>query len=184
MITRIMKDLREEDAVPLMDNCSPDITPGAIELLSIAHMRVVTFAAQPHTTQISEVLALTPFGVLKSRGQYQLPLQDDAGSTRFIRKVYHDFRVTMTMIAPNSWGAFRAIGVKYSLVDGVQDVSFDEMTLRESEGFKELWDIDFPLGNLSPTHQSCKSSWINEREHNGMPPSSSNFSDGAGGYSS
>jgi hypothetical protein len=36
MIIRIVKDLREEDAVLLMDNCSPHITPGVIELLSTA----------------------------------------------------------------------------------------------------------------------------------------------------
>jgi hypothetical protein len=38
------------------------------------------------------------------------------------------------------------------------------MTLRESEDFKDLWDIDFPVGNLSPSRQSCKFGWINEPE--------------------
>jgi hypothetical protein len=94
-------------------------TPGVIELLSTSRARVVvvTFAPQPHTTQIFQVLDFTLFGVLKRRGQYQLPLEDDAANARFIRKMYHDFR--MTMIDPNIWGAFRAIGVKYSVVDGV-----------------------------------------------------------------
>jgi hypothetical protein len=160
LITRILKDLREEDAVLLMDNCSPHLTPAVMELLSSARVRVVTFA--PHTTQIFQVLDLTLFCVLKRRGQYQLPLGDDAGSARFIRKMYHDFR--MTMIEPNIWGAFRGIGVKYSVVDRVQRVSFDEMILRESEGFKELWDIDFPLAKLSPRRQSCTFGWINEPE--------------------
>jgi hypothetical protein len=35
--------------------------------------------------------------------------------------------MTMTMIEPNIWGAFRGITVKYSVVDGVLRVSFDEM---------------------------------------------------------
>jgi hypothetical protein len=94
------------------------------------------------------------FGVLKRRGQHELPLEDDAGSARFIRKVYHDFRVTM--IELNIWGAFRGIGVECSAGNGIQRVSFDEMTLRESEGVKELWEVDFPVGNLSPRRQSCK----------------------------
>jgi hypothetical protein len=123
---------------------------------------VVTFAPEPYPTQILQVLDLTLFGVLKRRGQDQLPLQDDAGSARFIRKGCQDFR--MTMIEPNIWGAFRGIGVKYSVVDGVPRVSFDEMTLRESDSFKELWDIDFPLGNMSPRRQSCKVGWIKEPE--------------------
>jgi hypothetical protein len=125
---------------------------------------MVTFAPQPHTTQIFHVLDLTLFDVLKGRGQYQLPLQDDAGSTRFIRKSYHDFWMTMTMVEPNIWGAFRGIGVKYSVVDGVQRVSFDEMTLHESEGLTELRDIDLPVGNLSPRRQTCKTRWLNEPE--------------------
>jgi hypothetical protein len=134
MITRIVKDLHEEEAVPLMDICSPHNTPSIIELLSTLRVRLVVVPFAPHTTQIFQVLDLTLFGVLKSGGQYQLPLEDDAGSPRFIREVSHHFR--MTMVEPNIWGAFRGIGVKYSIADGVQRVSFDEMTLPESEGFK------------------------------------------------
>jgi hypothetical protein len=111
---------------------------------------VVPFTPQPHTTQIFQVLDLTLFRILKRRGEDQLSLEDDAGSPRFIRKVYHDHDSRMTTIEPNIWRAFRSIGVRYSVVDGVQRVSFDEMTLRESEGFKELWDIDCSLETLSP----------------------------------
>jgi hypothetical protein len=186
MITRVVKDLREEDAVRLTENYSPHMSPAVIELLSTArlHVVVVTFAPQSHTTQIFQVLDLTLFGVLKRRGRYQLPLENEAGKARFITKVYHDFQMTMTMVEPNIWGAFPGIGVKYSIVYGVQRVSLDEMIRRESEGFKELWDSDFPVGNLSPRRQSCKFGWINGLEQNGMDPSSSNFSDGAGRYSS
>jgi hypothetical protein len=74
---------------------------------------------------------------VKRRGQYQLPLEDEAGSARFIKKMSHDHDVRMTMIEPNIWGAFRGIGVNYSVVDE-NPVSLDGMTLRESEGFKEL----------------------------------------------
>jgi hypothetical protein len=75
IITRIVKDLREKDAVPLMDTCSPHISPSVIELLSTASVRVIvaTFAPQPHTAQIFQVLDLTLFGFLKRRGQYQFP---------------------------------------------------------------------------------------------------------------
>jgi hypothetical protein len=72
--------------------------------------------------------------------------------------------MTMTMVEPNIWGAFQGIQVKYSVVYGAERFSFDEMTLRESEGFRELWDIDFPVGNLWLRRQSCKFRWINEPE--------------------
>jgi hypothetical protein len=84
------------------------------------------------------------------------------------------------MIEPNIWGAFRGTGVKHLVVDAVQRVSFDEMTLRETEGFKELWDINFSAGNLSPRCHSYKTRGIKEPEYNGMDLSSSKFRDGAG----
>jgi hypothetical protein len=145
---------------------SHHITPRVIELVSTGRVRLVlaTFAPQLHTTQIFQVLELTLFRVLKRRGQYQSPVEDGARSTRFIRKVYNNHDFPMTMVEPNIWGAFRGIGVKYSVVDGVQRVSFDEMTLREGQGFKELSDIDFPVRNLSLRRQSCKFGWINEPE--------------------
>jgi hypothetical protein len=82
MITRIVKDPRKEDAARLMDNCSPHITPPVIEYLGTARVRVgvVTFAPQPNTTQIFQVLDFTLFGVVKRGGQSQLPLEDNAWS--------------------------------------------------------------------------------------------------------
>jgi hypothetical protein len=74
LITRLVKDLREGDAVLLMDNCLPHITLAVVELLSTARVRVVvvTFAPQPDTIQIFHVLALTLFSVLQeSRGEDQ-----------------------------------------------------------------------------------------------------------------
>jgi hypothetical protein len=88
MIPRIVKDLREEDAVLLMANCSPHITRAVLELLSTADVRVVTFAPQPHTTQIFQVLDLSLFGMSKRHGQSQLRFEDDAGSPWFMSKMY------------------------------------------------------------------------------------------------
>jgi hypothetical protein len=49
-----------------MDNCSPHLTPVAVELLISARIRIITFA--PHTTHIFQVLDLALFSVLKRRG--------------------------------------------------------------------------------------------------------------------
>jgi hypothetical protein len=62
------------------------------------------------------------------------------------------------------WGAFRRIGLIYNIVDGIQRVSFDEIILRESGGLRELWDIDFPVENLSTRCQNVRFEWINRRE--------------------
>jgi hypothetical protein len=53
-------------------------------------------------------------------------------------------------------GAFRGIGLIDSIVDEVQRVSFNEILLRESDDFRELWDIDFPVENLSMRRRNAK----------------------------
>jgi hypothetical protein len=136
-ITRIRQNVRHEEAGRSTDNCSPHLTPVVIDLLSEALVWIVTFAS--HTTQPFQALDLTLFGVLKRRGQNQLPFGDDAGNPRFIKKVYCDFRSTMTDI--NIWGTFQWIGVIYNIVDWIQRASFDEIILRESRGFREFWDM-------------------------------------------
>jgi hypothetical protein len=105
-ITRIMQNIPGEDVVRLMENCSPHLTPVVIDLLSNARVRIV--ASAPYTTQIFQFLDLALFAVLKIRGQYQLPFGDDTRTARFIKKVYHDFRSTVT--DRKIWGHFEALG--------------------------------------------------------------------------
>jgi hypothetical protein len=112
-ITRIMQNVRNEEAVLLMDNCSPHFTPVVTDVLSEAPVRIVTFAL--HTAQIFPVLDLALLGILKKRGQYQLPGGDDTGSARFVKKVYHDFRSTMTDI--NIWRHFS--GLASSIISSI-----------------------------------------------------------------
>jgi hypothetical protein len=154
---RRMYDFGEEDTVLLMDNCSPHLPPAVLTLLSNACVWIVTFA--PDYTQIFQILDLTLFGVFKRREQYQLPFDDERGTVDFIRKVYHDFRLAMT--DTNIWRAFRGIGVQYGMVDDVQRLSFSEITLRESEGLRKLWDMDLPLENLSVRRRNARFRWVN-----------------------
>jgi hypothetical protein len=102
------------------------------------------------------------FGVLKKHGQYQLPLGENNPAAKFIKKVYHDFRATM--IDDDIWGAFRGVGITYTTVAGVQRVLFGEKKLRDSDGSRELWDIDFPLENLSARRRVSEFGWINKPE--------------------
>jgi hypothetical protein len=56
----------------------------------------------------------------------------------------------------NIWGAFWEIGLVSNIVNEIQRLLFDEIILRESGGFRELWDIDFPVENLSTRHQYAR----------------------------
>jgi hypothetical protein len=92
LITHLIQTLREEDAVLLMDNCSPQPTPVVLDLLSTARVWIVAFA--PHTTQIFQVIELALFRVSKRRAQYQSPFDDHSRSARFINNAYHDLGST------------------------------------------------------------------------------------------
>jgi hypothetical protein len=77
--------------------------------MGTSHQRVQEIMVQelvqaPHTTYIFQELDPCLFGVLKCRGQYVLPFDDDQTATNFLLKIYRTFR--QTMIELNIWGAF------------------------------------------------------------------------------
>jgi hypothetical protein len=150
----------EEDAVLLMDNCPSHVTREVIGILTEGRVRVITFA--PHTTLIFQILDLTLFGVLKHEPRYDLPLDDDIATLKCIMKVYRDFK--KTMVEPNIWAAFQAIGFQYDMAAEPYRLLFNEEKLRESKGFQELWMIDFPLDQLSALRRAANFGWINQLE--------------------
>jgi hypothetical protein len=88
-----------------MADFSDRVNDDLIRRLTEATVHVITFA--PLTTQIFQVLDLTLYGVLKKRGRYKLPSENDTAKVKVIMKVYHDFG--QTMVSPNAWGAFQAL---------------------------------------------------------------------------
>jgi hypothetical protein len=175
LIGRLSHNLREEEAVLSMDNCSPHLTPIVLDLLSTARVRIVILA--PHTMQIFQVLDLTLFEVFKRRAQYQLPFDDESGSTCFIKKVSHDFRSRITGANIYVCRVFPGIGIICGIVAWVQRVSFGEIALRESEDFRKRRDMDFPLENLSVRRRIAPFGWINRSEESELSAVSFSFSD-------
>jgi hypothetical protein len=157
---RTEENLLEEEATLLMDNCPAHLTQEVLGLLNDARVRIVTFA--PHTTHLFQVLDLTLFGALKRRRQYELPFDTDHRAAGFIQNVYHSFRETMT--DPKIRAAFTHIGITFARVGAVVRVGFDEIILRDSSGFQELWAIDFPRESLSAQRRNSSFGWINKQE--------------------
>jgi hypothetical protein len=87
---------------------------------------------------------VTLFGVLKRRLGYKLPFEDERETVKSIMKGYHDFKETM--VEPNIWGAFRAIGLEFEFDIEAEPYRFlfNEEKLRQSAGFLGRWSIDFP----------------------------------------
>jgi hypothetical protein len=113
-------------------------------------------------TRIFQILDLILFGVLKRRPRYELPLETDNSTVKFIMKVYHDFR--QTMVPFNGWGAFHALGFDYDTRRKLSRLLFDEERLGGSGGFRELWPVDFPLDQLWDRRRDVRVGWINGLE--------------------
>jgi hypothetical protein len=144
-----------------------------IGILTEARVRVITFA--PHTTQIFQILDLTLFGVLKRQPRYDLPFDDDTATVKFIMKVYRDFKETM--VEPNIWAAFQAIGFEYDTAAEPYRLLFNGEKLRESKGFQELWMIHFPLDQLSVRQHAVNFGWINQPGSNDYTQKYFSFTD-------
>jgi hypothetical protein len=149
-----------EDAVSLLANCSAHVSDDVIRLLTEAKVRIITFPS--HTTQIFQVLNLTLFGVLKKRPRYELPFEHDNATVKCMIKVYHDFR--QTMVAPNRWMAFHALGLDFDMRRESYRLLFDEERLRGSARVRELCSVDFSLDQLLSRGRAARFSWINKPE--------------------
>jgi hypothetical protein len=161
-----IEELREneefagKEAILMMDNCSCHTNDDVIQFLTQHGVKVITFA--PHTTQIFQMLDLSLFGIFKRRQQYHLPLDEANQIAEFIQKVFHNFK--QTMVEDNIRGAFTMTGFSFNINTEPYTLAFEEEKLRQSGGFREIWDLNFPLENMSARRRRSKFGWINEEE--------------------
>jgi hypothetical protein len=97
-----------------------------------------------------------------------LPFEDEKETINVIMKVSHDFK--QAMAEPNMWGSFQAIAFEFEFDPEVEPyrLLFNEEKLRQSEGFRDLWSIDFPPGSTIESvaqhqiwlHQQAKVKWF------------------------
>jgi hypothetical protein len=157
---RSLEEFADEEAVLLMDNCPSHVGELILSVLRDVRVRVISWP--PHTTQIFQELDVSLFGVLKRKGQYKLPIEDDQGTAAFRLKTYRAFK--QTMIEANIWGAFHELGFEFDTSVEPYRLLFHEEILRATPGFREIWALDFPLEKLSLRRQNAKFGWINRPE--------------------
>jgi hypothetical protein len=157
---RSLEQFAHEEAVLLMDNCPSHVGEVILDLLREARVRVITWP--PHTTQIFQELDISLFGVLKRKGQYKLPFNDDQNTATFLLKIYRTFK--QTMIEVNIWGAFQQAGFEFDISSEPYRLRFAEAKLRSSPAFQEIWSLDFPLERLSVRRQRTRFGYANKPE--------------------
>jgi hypothetical protein len=93
-----------------------------------------------------------------------LPFGDEKATGNFIMEGYHDFK--QTMVESGIWGAFQALEFEFEFdtASGPYRLLFNEENLSERASFRQLWTIDFPLGQLSIRRRAARFGWINRPE--------------------
>jgi hypothetical protein len=81
------------------------------------------------------------------------------------------------VVESNIWGAFRATGVEFDTEAEPYRLLFNEEKLRQSEGFRELRSINFPLDQLSSRRQNTRFDWINKQEESDLAQTDVSFID-------
>jgi hypothetical protein len=120
---------------------------------------MITYA--PHTTNIFQVLDISLFGIFKL-------IKDNVDESGMVHEITdHVVKIIGAILRlcnpPNTQSAFRKAGFESTSVPEPVFITFHEERLRETDRFREIWDIHFPTEGLSRRRQESLHSFINSR---------------------
>jgi hypothetical protein len=150
---------RNQSAVLLLDSCPAHTSERILEILGKNAILAVTFPA--HTTNLFQGLDLVLFGVLKKKKQTEELDGDTSPAISQITKLLNAYECAAT--SSNIRGAFRKAGFLIDTKTNPFRVKFDDSIVRENPGFKELWERNFSLSNISARRRNSPFGFINER---------------------
>jgi hypothetical protein len=128
-------------AVLLMDNCNAHISDEVQK--AIADYGVMMTMYAPHATNIFQILDISLFGIFNL-------IKGNADESGMLHEITENVVKIIRVIQrscnpPNVQSAFRKAGLECISVSEPSFITFHEERLRETEGFRKIWDIDFPM---------------------------------------
>ena len=154
-ITRKRESLQlpHTKAVLMMDNCSLHCSQRILNLLTENGILCITFP--PHTSHIFQMLDLVTFPVMKS---VYRTMKHTSNLNPAADSLYRSIAALQTALLPKTVrGAFEKGGFTQIYTDGYYLLNFNEEKLRFSKDFKETFDIDFPISQL--TQRQLNQTW-------------------------
>jgi hypothetical protein len=151
------EQLAGKPAILLMNNCSICARPGVLKMPREHDVKVITFS--PHMTQLFQALDLSIFGILKRNLQYKLLLGIDDRVVAFIQKAFHSLK--QTFVPDNVRNAFNMLGFQFHIANSPYTLLLREEKLGGSQGFRDIWDGDHSLDQLSKKRREARYGWIN-----------------------
>jgi hypothetical protein len=94
--------------------------------------------------------------------QYKLPFGNDNLTVNFIRNAFH--ALEQTFGSDNVRSVFKLLGLEFNITRTPYTLLFREDRLRRSQGFQEIWEVHYPLDQLSKRGQEARYGWINQDE--------------------
>jgi hypothetical protein len=153
-----MSDMIDTPAVPMMDNCSAHIEPATIQLLS--DHRAKAIIVPPHTSALFQILDLVLVGVFKHAKKYFVK------NPAVLVMVDHAPRMLKACESAKASSMVRSSFIYAGFIheanqDGGYILGFNDGKVRDSSGFKEVWNIDFPVGMASPRRRDTPWGFLN-----------------------
>jgi hypothetical protein len=141
----------DSQAILFIDNCSSHLMEHIIDLLSAHKIKILTLP--PHSSGISQMFDLVFFAVFKSLEKRlakdeSIPVMADH-ATCMVKACEANGASSIVR------ACFARAGFVYHKVpDGGYILGLDEGIIRDSAGFRDIWEIDFPLGSLTPMRRA------------------------------
>jgi hypothetical protein len=146
-------------AVLLMDKCKAHMGDEGQKVLADYGVMMITRA--PRATNIFQVLDISLFGIFKL-------IKGNTDESGMVHEMSNHVVKTIRAIQrwcnpPNIQAAFQKAGFESISVSEPALITFHEERLRQMEGFREIWDTDFPIEDCSRRRQESSYGFVNSR---------------------
>jgi hypothetical protein len=104
--------------------------------------------------QIFRTLNLSLFDGVKKKVQYHQSFSNANLTVRSIQKAFHPLK--QTIVENSVKNAFTMHGFEITLMKTLYVSLLREEKLRQSQGFRDIWDADYPIDKLSETGRKAQ----------------------------
>lgn len=145
------------EALLMMDSCSVHCDDSILKKLGENNVIVLTFPA--HTTNIFQALDLSLFGTFKkAKNTIDDNFSEDEVNNSIIKSI-QTYEQTATSF--NIRGSFRRAGIVQNIKTSPRTIDIDIGRVVNNPGFKEIWNLNIKLHEISKRRQNQKFGIIN-----------------------
>ena len=153
----------EKEALLMMDSCSSHCTTNVMKLLG--ENKIIAFAFPSHTTNIFQALDLSLFGIFKrTKNQEDIP-NFQKKLKKIIFKILQSYEKSATCF--NIRASFEKAGLTSNMATKPRILIFSVQKVINNSGFKQLWNLNIKVEDLSKRRLSQRFGIIN---NNYLPP--------------